>query len=136
VQRGIALYAGPVVAAAIADAMAEIGAAAATAATAAVAQQMSGLATKTALEALTREVARKATIEALIDLGRRLTDKADAAAVEVKRVTDDLAERLDDLEQNGPGPGTPGVTALAIAKAFGVPVPDFSDPRNPALATF
>jgi hypothetical protein len=125
-------YAVPAVNAAIDGAMDGLGEAAATAAVREVAGQLSGFASKTTVETLGREVDRKATTQLVDVLGRQVADKADAVAVQ--ETTDDLGRRVGVLEQAGPGAAQ--LTALGIARAFGAPVYDFSDPRNSALLTF
>jgi uncharacterized protein (DUF433 family) len=103
------------VAEAVAAAVQEIGEAAAKAATAAVAAQLDDKATKESVEALGKEVDAKADADAIDEVLTR------------------LSERIAGLE--GAGPVAPQLTALAIAKAFGAPVFDFSEPRNSALLT-
>jgi len=124
--RLIQAYAGPVVNEAIAAAMQGIGDAAAEAATGAMAERLNDLATKATVAELDRRVGDKASKGSLAELERKLADKADTTAV--RQTTDALGQRIDQLAEAGPGPAQ--VTPMAIAKAYGAPVPDFADGRN------
>jgi hypothetical protein len=114
-RRLVDEYAVPAVDAAVGDAMLDFGDKAAAAATKAVGEQLNGKATKESVEALGKEVDAKADADAIDEVLTR------------------LSERIAGLE--GAGPAAPQLTALAIAKAFGAPVFDFSEPRNSALLT-